>query len=176
VVDALEYWKAAIGISYVIVESNTLPRLLIRTGTDGLGNASGRALIDGTDASNAATSGLIVIRPGVSHRGVHRHEMGHALGFLAHSQDGLMGATVIAEALSDRERAMMAALYAVPPGSTVQSNGSWQGPGGTFGAIADVQAALDILDFNVNASAGQFTRQPGLTCRWPGVVRIFIQS
>lgn len=176
VVDALEYWKGAIGIDYAIVESNVLPRLLIRTGTDGLGSADGRALIDGTDTSNAATSALIVIRPGVRHRGVHRHEMGHALGFLDHSQDGLMAPAVVVEALSDRERAMMTALYSVPPGSAVQSDGVWQGPGGTFGSIANMQAALDILQFNVNALSGRSGRQPGLTCRWTGLIRVFIQS
>jgi hypothetical protein len=176
VIDALEYWKSTIGIDYVIVESNTLPRLLIRTGTDGLGSADARGVIDATGASNAATSGLVVIRPGVSHRGVHRHEVGHALGFFDHSQDGLMAPNVAVETMSARERAMMTALYAITPGAAVQSNGTWQGPGSTSGAIADVQAALDILQFNANAVAGGTFRQPGLTCRWPGIVRVFIQS
>jgi hypothetical protein len=63
VIDALEYWKSAAGITYTIVQNDVLPRLLIRPGTDGLGNTTARGLIDGTIAStNEARSGLVVIR------------------------------------------------------------------------------------------------------------------
>src|SRR5262245_44538693 len=36
VVDALDYWQSSVGITYVLVEDNVEPRLLIRPGTDGL--------------------------------------------------------------------------------------------------------------------------------------------
>src|SRR4051812_4113561 len=65
VVDALEYWKGVLGIDYTLVSGDQLPRVLIRTGTDALAaGAAARGGIDGTDSGNAATSALIVIRPG----------------------------------------------------------------------------------------------------------------
>jgi hypothetical protein len=135
VIDALEYWWRAAGISYVVIATDSLPRIFIRPGTDGLGaQGGGRALIDGTLTTNRANSGLAVFQPGgggycintasVSCRCLYRHEIGHALGHLGHSNDGLMGTCAVDE-LSARSRAMMAALYSLPHGARMESDGTW---------------------------------------------------
>jgi hypothetical protein len=134
VLDALDYWASAAGITHVVVGIDELPRLLIRPGTDGLAaQGGGRGLVDGTFANNRARSGLVVIEPGGGQfcrasaqtcRYLYRHEIGHSLGFLAHSEDGLMSSGT--DVLSDRERRMMVALYSLPHGARVQSDGSWQ--------------------------------------------------
>lgn len=60
----MQYWVEVLGLAIDFTSSNALPRILLRTGTDGLGStASARALIDGTDGGNQALSALIVIRP-----------------------------------------------------------------------------------------------------------------
>jgi len=174
VTDALDYWASVLGVTVSTTDTNSQPRILFREGTDGLGSAAGRALIDGADAANWATSGLVVVRPGVASRRLYRHEMGHALGFLEHSDEGLMGAGGGPEVLSDRERRMMVALYSLPAGTRVETDGKWVGPQGEAGQL-EAEAAGDILRFNVNAVAGSGARRPGLTCRWASPVRVFVQ-
>jgi hypothetical protein len=135
VVDALDYWRGAVGISYVIVSTDSLPRLLIRPGTDGLATqGGGRALIDGTTSTNRPNSGLAVFEPGggaycrsissVSCRCLYRHEIGHVLGHIGHSVDGVMG-TCAEDQLAARSRAMMATLYSLPHGARVGADGTW---------------------------------------------------
>jgi hypothetical protein len=173
--EALEYWSAAIGIPYDLLVTDAPPRILVRSGTDGLGgSALGRGLIDGADEGNWATSGLIVIRPGTLGR-VYRHEFGHALGFLGHSPAGLMSNTFPANELSDRERRMMVALYSLPAGTRVQADGTWVAPGGGSGRLDDHQAASDIVEFNMGAAGGASFRRTDRTCRWPLPVRVFVQ-
>jgi hypothetical protein len=175
VADALNYWAGVLGVTVSTTDTNTQPRILFREGTDGLGSgAAGRALIDGADAANWATSGLVVVRPGVASRYLYRHEMGHALGFLDHSDGGLMAASGGPEVLSDRERRMMVALYSLPAGTRVEADGRWVGPQGEAGQI-EPEAAGDILRFNVNAVAGSGVRRPGLTCRLASPARVFVQ-
>jgi hypothetical protein len=132
-IDALNYWQSAAGLRYVLVSSSNLPRMLIRPGTDGLApQGGGRALIDGTFSNNRAQSGLVVFEPGGGQycrtsaqlcRYLFRHEIGHALGFLAHSTGGLMASGP--DVLSDRERQMITALYSLPHGTKVNEDGSW---------------------------------------------------
>jgi hypothetical protein len=171
--DALEYWKQAIGIEFVLLTVELPPRLLIRAGTDGLSqSAAGRGGIDGADPGNWARSGLIVIRPTVNSRIVYRHELGHALGFLAHSTLGLMTPTTTSPELSDRERRMMLALYGLPAGTRVQADGTWTTADGVTGVLDDLQAAQDIIDLNMNA-AGSSRR--GVTCRWQSPVPVYVR-
>ena len=174
VADAAAYWSSVIGLSVSIEPVNEVPRILFRHGTDGLGSAWGRGLVDGTDSGNWATSGLVVVRPGVPTRRVYRHEIGHALGFLNHSAEGLMAAGGGPDVLSVSERNMMVALYSLPAGSTVQVDGHWQAPDGTTGRLDDSRAARDIVELNSNASGGSAFRRLGVTCRWRDPVRIYV--
>lgn len=134
VLDALDYWQAAVGIRYALAATDVLPRLLIRPGTDGLAQqGGGRGLVDGTFPNNRARSGLVVFEPGGGQycrssatvcRYLYRHEIGHALGFFGHSNGGLMANGP--DVLSYRELRMMLALYSLPHGAQVQADGSWR--------------------------------------------------
>jgi hypothetical protein len=128
---ALDYWQSAAGLTYTVVTSNALPRLLIRSGTDGLASqGGGRALVDGTFSNNRVRSALVVYEPG---GGTYcqtdrcdylfRHELGHTLGIYENSGFGLMSNKT---ELDPREKALFAILYSLPHGSRVQSDGSWQ--------------------------------------------------
>jgi hypothetical protein len=185
ITDALEYWKSAAGIEYVLIESNVEPRVLIRPGTDGLApQGGGRALIDGTDPSdNRARSGLVVFEPGsggwcqdaVACRYLHRHEIGHALGFLGHSDAGLMNAGP--DTLTERERGMVRALYSLPHGAIVELDGTWSVPAsGASGALDDLRAARDVIAWNMNAQGGASFRQLGKITRWDLPVRVYVKQ
>jgi hypothetical protein len=129
---ALDYWQAAAGVTYTVVTSSALPRLLVRSGTDGLAQwGGGRALVDGTFSNNRIRSALVVYEPG---GGTYcqtpdrcdylfRHELGHTLGIYENSGFGLMSSKT---ELDPREKALFAVLYSLPHGSRVQSDGSWQ--------------------------------------------------
>jgi hypothetical protein len=184
IVDALEYWQSAAGISYVLVTDSVEPRILIRPGTDGLApQGGGRALIDGTYADNRARLGLVVLEPGggsycrtndTSCRYLHRHEIGHALGFLGHSDSGLMRSGP--DTLSERERRMIVTLYSLPHGARVELDGRWSVPGSAVGGqIEDIQAAQDIASWNMNATGGASFRQQGMITRWELPVRVFVR-
>lgn len=187
IVEALDYWSAQAGITYVLVQDDEEPRLLIRPGTDGLApQGGGRALVDGTFPDNRARSGLVVFEP---HGGdwcdgsstssscvyLHRHEIGHTLGFLGHSVTGLMASGP--PVLTDRERNMIVALYSLPHGAVVKPDGSWSvPPDGPSGTLEDVQAAQDIIDWNMNAQGGASFRQLGVITRWELPVRVHIRE
>jgi hypothetical protein len=185
IIDALDYWSSTTGISYVLLDHDTLPRLLLRSGTDGLGTAISRGLIDGTVAgTNQAQSGLVVIRPDVATcspssvtcREVFRHEIGHALGYLDEPPSGLMSAYPDTDVLSDRERNMMVALYSLPLGAAVRADGSWSvAATGATGQLSDLQTAQDIITYNSNAVSGSSYRTVGVICRWQLPVPVYFQ-
>jgi hypothetical protein len=186
VIDALDYWQSAAGITYVLTENNTEPRLLIRPGTDGLGpQGGGRGLIDGTYSdSDRARSGLVVMETGGGQycrisaafcRYLYRHEIGHSLGFLDHSNAGLMNATP--DELVDRERRMVIALYSLPHGAQVETDGTWAVPStGQSGKLDDVQAARDVISWNMNAQGAASFRRLGTITRWELPVRVYLQQ
>jgi len=135
VIGALDYWASQTVIAYRLVTNGTLPRLLVRSGTDGLAPwGGGRSVLDGTNADNSARSGLVVYEPGgggyctngslsASCLYLYRHELGHTLGIYTNTDAGLMGS---ATNLSDREKRMLAALYSLPHGAAVEADGSWR--------------------------------------------------
>lgn len=186
VVDALDYWASAAGITYVLIDQPAEPRLLMRLGTDGLGpQGGGRALIDATySADNRARSGLVVFEPGGGNycvtafgcRYLHRHEIGHALGFLGHSGvTGLMQSG--SDVLSDRELRMIRTLYSLPHGARVESDGRWLvAASGESGKLDDLQAAQDVIDWNMNAAGGASFRERGIITRWALPVRVYLQT
>jgi len=61
---ALDYWQSEAGMAYTLVESDNLPRVLIRFGTDGLAAwGGGRSLVDGTYSDNRASPGSSYTSP-----------------------------------------------------------------------------------------------------------------
>jgi len=186
VIDALDYWASTIGITYTLLGSDTSPRLLIRPGTDGLGNTTARGGIDGViPGTNQAQSGLIVILPSfasscdptrLSCRALFRHEVGHGVGFLGEPATGMMSAFPDTDVLADRDRNMMLALYSLPIGAALAADGTWTVPStGAMGQLTDPQATQDILTYNINAVAGLGLRTPGVVCRWQLPVPVYIQ-
>ena len=184
IVDALDYWASAAGITYVLIDQPVEPRILMRLGTDGLApQGGGRALIDATySADNRARSGLVVFEPGGGNycqtafgcRYLHRHEIGHALGFIGHSGNGLMQSGF--DVLSDRELRMIRTLYSLPHGARVESDGRWAVPASAeSGVIDDLQAAQDVIDWNMNAAGGGSFRERGIITRWALPVRVYLQ-
>jgi hypothetical protein len=67
-------------------------------------------------------------------------------------------------------------LYSLPAGTRVEETGSWADGDGNTGVLEDVDAARDILEFNVNASSFSAARRPGVTVRWRIPVRVYIQG
>jgi hypothetical protein len=138
VIAALDYWSAAAGISYTLRNDATLPRVLIRFGTDGLAEWGGaRSVVDGTNPNNSARSGLVVYEPDGGQYcattappswclNLYRHELGHIYGiFINTDAGGLMGG-LTQFTLSDRERNMFGVLYSLPFGAQVSGDGRWK--------------------------------------------------
>lgn len=134
VTEAMAFWQAATGLSYLLVDDAQEPQLLVRSEP---GAMASRGQLVGTYPNNRARSGLAVIStdhcpPSNSEtycRYVYRHEIGHVLAFLAHSSDGLMCNPCPPGndgSLLPREINFMTALYALPHGAAVESDGSWQ--------------------------------------------------
>jgi len=187
VIAALDYWRATTGVTYQIVTDDTLPRLLIRSGTDGLAPwGGGRSLIDGTfPENNRASSALVVFEPGggsyctgasasaLKCRYLYRHELGHAFGIFENTGAGLMGSGT--DTLSDREVRMLVALYSLPHGAAVQTDGTWRvAPDGPSGVLDDLQAAQDIVSWNMLATGGASYRRQDRICRWELPVRVYL--
>jgi hypothetical protein len=79
-------------------------------------------------------------------------------------------------ALTDRERRMIVALYALPHSASVEPDGRWSvAAAGAAGQLDDGQAALDIRAWNMNAIGGASFRQLGVISRWELPVRVRIQ-
>ena len=186
VIDALNYWQSAVGITYELIDPPTEPRLLVRPGTDGLGpQGGGRALVDGTyEDDNRARSGLVVLEPGggVFCRSgptlcqmLHRHEIGHALGFFGHSNSGLMAGN--SHFLTETERQIMLTLYSLPHGAVVVPGGNWSVPAtGQSGVIEDLDTVAGIILWNMNAEGGSSFRKRGIITRWDLPVRVYIRE
>jgi hypothetical protein len=121
-------YRAYAGIDMILVGSNSSPRVLIRTGMDGLGEDAGaRATVDDTLSNNQASSGIVVIRPPVDDSctptdpdcfGVFHHELGHVLGIAGHLPTGV--------SYDGRYYSLLRTLYSLPHGTKVQEDGTWQ--------------------------------------------------
>ena len=72
--------------------------------------------ISGTYADNRARRGYVVVKPGFMAPRLHRHEIGHALGFFEHDEPpGLMcDVAGCGGAVTAREGSMMFYLYTLP--------------------------------------------------------------
>jgi hypothetical protein len=57
----------------------------------------------------------------------------------------------------------------------VLPDGSWAVEStGVSGRLDDVQAALDVIEWNMNASGGSSFRELGIITRWELPVRVYI--
>jgi len=71
---------------------------------------------------------------------------------------------------------MITSLYSLPHGARVQPDGRWSVPmTGASGLLTDVQAARDIIDWNMNAQGGSSYRELGVIVRWELPVRVYLQ-
>jgi hypothetical protein len=183
VVAALDYWREAAGITYVLIDQDEGPRLLIRPGTDGLAPwGGGRGLVNGTAPDdNRATSGLVVIQPGGGSfcavptsqtcRSLYRHEIGHGLGFSGHS--GLVGLMQSgSDQLHPRELAMFGGLYSLPHGARPSRDGTWHLAGTPQHGTLDPQVATDIIDWNMTPPSSY--RRSDVISRWELPVRVYL--
>jgi hypothetical protein len=129
---ALAYWQSVAGIPFVLRTSDSEPRILVRTGTEGLiGNADGRGGIDATYPNNQARSGLVEIRPDLaacdfsqpSCAVVYERVVGHALGLFGQVPSGI---TFAGSRASVREINMLVDLYRLPHGAHIENDGTWR--------------------------------------------------
>jgi hypothetical protein len=128
VIEALEHWKAYADISYVLVNSpDEEPVVVVREG-EVPAPFAGIGGISGTYADNRARRGYVVVKPGFMAPRLHRHEIGHALGFFEHDEPpGLMcDVAGCGGAVTAREGSMMFYLYTLPHGARVATDGSWE--------------------------------------------------
>lgn len=140
---ALKYWESAAGVRFAFVGSDESPRIVFREGTDGIAvverGFGARSGIDGTFADNRARSGFVVLNSVAARCSlsdplcvyIYRHELGHALGYLAHNKipRGLMSEIGERSTTFDqREIDMVRQLYALPHGARVEPDGSWSVP------------------------------------------------
>lgn len=136
-IEALDYWQMIVGLRYAVLSVNRLPRVLLQTELSLTGTGAARALIDIVLPNNQARSAYAFVPLGGSSlcrsSGLwcsrsYRHEVGHAYGFLGHSEAGLMGPfhDVDSDVLTDRDRRMMQALYSLPHGARVEADGTWR--------------------------------------------------
>lgn len=129
---ALAYWQSLTGLSYVILGSSAEPRILVRAGTDGLGSAGGRGLVDGTYPNNRARSGLVVIRTDLAQCDflqtncavLYEHELGHTIGLFDHVAGG--GIMSGGSRASSREINILVELYRLPHGARIEPDGTWR--------------------------------------------------
>lgn len=130
---AMEYWRSVTGLTYVMLTADVEPRIFVRAGTDGLGTAGARGLVDGTYADNRARSGLVVVRPDLalcdfaqsSCQVIYEHELGHTIGLFDHvAGGGIMSGGTRA---STREINMLLELYRLPHGTHIDPDGTWRG-------------------------------------------------
>jgi len=183
VADAAAYWQDVLGVPVRVLAQPGPRQILVRAGEDLAPDARGRAHVVQVDSGNAIVSVLVVIRPdivpctvrGTYCRALYRHEIGHALGFFEHTDRGLMHAVDLELELSERERRMIVALYALPVGASVLPDGTWTHPDGQQGAV-DPQTAIDIIAWNIESVAFQPIRQPNVTCRWVDDVLVYVME
>jgi hypothetical protein len=72
---------------------------------------------------------------------------------------------------------MIVTLYALPHGAVVEPDGTWSvPPDGPSGVIEDLQAAQDIIDFDMNAVGSAAYHQRGVITRWELPVRVCIRG
>jgi hypothetical protein len=122
--DATKVWQQRTGLTFVMLQSDVEPRILVRAGTDGTETTDGlraRGGIDGTYSNNRARSGIVVFHPDslpcANCVGTYVHELGHAIGLLAHLPTGVDH--------DAREENMLRAMYNLPFGASVQPDGTW---------------------------------------------------
>lgn len=189
-IDAFDYWQTATGLAYTLVDDETPPVIIARSGTDlpaGAGAVGGIIGSPGQDEAQVGDIDVGVPFAGtctpalLSCRSVFRHEVGHALGFLGEPPNGLMSqhasiGLMLVDTLSERETKMMAALYSLPIGALMLPDGSWTSPDGQAGSVSDIDAVTDILTYNVNVGTRRAAGNPGRVLRWRLPVRVHIRN
>ena len=128
--DAMDYWRSATGLSYVLVAADAEPRITVRAaGSDELNVSAGSGLVYRTYANNRARLGVVKILTSsaacTAPSALLRHELGHVIGIFGHPPGGLMSSPLIGITASQREIAMLTQLYRLPHGARIAPDGAW---------------------------------------------------
>ena len=188
--DALEYWKSILGVDYEFVDDVSPPVLAIYPSGVPAGHL-GFSIVDEaangliTRSSVGILSTLQCQRDVELCHYVYRHSLGHILGFFGHSTSGLMtgdGATATT-VLAPADELMMRALYSMPPGSSLTTDGAWRNEMlNLSGQLQEPSAVSGVFQYNIDIAStivqgkNSCSLESGVTCRVGEHLRVLLRQ
>ncbi|HKV98449.1 MAG TPA: hypothetical protein VJN96_01435 [Vicinamibacterales bacterium] len=189
-VDALEYWKSLLGVDYELVDDTSPPVLTIYPSGVPAGHL-GFSIVDEAASGLITRSSVGILSTLQCERDVelchyvYRHSLGHILGFFGHSTSGLMtgdGATATT-VLAPADERMMRALYAMPPGSSLSTDGTWRNEMFHLsGRLQEPSAVPDVFRYNIDVAGtivqgkNSCSLESGVTCRVGDRLRVVLRQ